>query len=597
MITKKRFFTKNGLITDNILLRSPDKTRNNEIEFNNSGQLIYSGDNGQIFQFNDVATGSIFKIGSSTEFLDIVKGGNITLTPDELVEVSKSLRIKSTLSIGAGSSSVNIFAVADSDNTEIMNIKQNGDVNISTISINSTETKITGDVNLADKITVDSDASATVDVAGSLVDITGNLDVSGDTNLGDASTDTTTITGIGKVNGSLTTKSDVTKAGGNAGTTFFAVTDSANSPMVQVRENGDVIVNNDFIVRADGKVEINGDVDIGNIFGVDGSSTVVVDITGDTFTVDGNFSVTGNVVLGDAATDDITINGSIDSNIIPKTDDTYDIGSTTKKWANVYAVDGFFTEITTTGDVVVGGDLTVNGTTTVVNSTEVNIGDNIIRLNANHTGTPTMNAGFEVERGDEADVKFTWNEASDTFTTNGQPLTAPTFNGDLNGNASTATALETARTIAITGQATGSASFDGTQNIEIDVTLSGSAALTDLESDTVTLKGSVELTASDQTTTALTPEVIATFAVADYAGGKFVIHARDTVTGHTYITELLLTHNGTIVAATEYGAVATLDELASYDGDISGGNVRLIATPVSSNSTVFTVYSTLMKIQ
>ena len=51
---------------------------------------------------------------------------------------------------------------------------------------------------------------------------------------------------------------------------------------------------------------------------------------------------------------------------------------------------------------------------------------------------------------------------------------SPTFNtvnADLSGNASTATALETAQTIAITGDVSGSASFDGSASISINATI------------------------------------------------------------------------------------------------------------------------------
>jgi hypothetical protein len=66
-------------------------------------------------------------------------------------------------------------------------------------------------------------------------------------------------------------------------------------------------------------------------------------------------------------------------------------------------------------DVYIGGNLTVSGTTTQVNSNQVNIGDNIIVLNADETGTPTQNAGFEIERGSVANRSLIWNETSDTW--------------------------------------------------------------------------------------------------------------------------------------------------------------------------------------
>ena len=65
-----------------------------------------------------------------------------------------------------------------------------------------------------------------------------------------------------------------------------------------------------------------------------------------------------------------------------------------------------------TGDVIIAGSLTVQGTTTTVNSTQVEIGDSVILLNALETGTPSASAGFEVERGTEANKSFLWNESA-----------------------------------------------------------------------------------------------------------------------------------------------------------------------------------------
>jgi hypothetical protein len=68
-------------------------------------------------------------------------------------------------------------------------------------------------------------------------------------------------------------------------------------------------------------------------------------------------------------------------------------------------------------EVVISGNLTVNGTTTSVNSNEVNIGDSIIKLNSDATGSATADAGFEVERGDDTNVSFIWDESEGYFST------------------------------------------------------------------------------------------------------------------------------------------------------------------------------------
>ena len=80
-------------------------------------------------------------------------------------------------------------------------------------------------------------------------------------------------------------------------------------------------------------------------------------------------------------------------------------------------VNSFTTAMTIADDgaVTIAGDLTVNGTTTTVNSNTVEIGDNIILLNRDETGTPSQNAGIEIERGTGTNVYLRWNETSDIW--------------------------------------------------------------------------------------------------------------------------------------------------------------------------------------
>jgi hypothetical protein len=72
-------------------------------------------------------------------------------------------------------------------------------------------------------------------------------------------------------------------------------------------------------------------------------------------------------------------------------------------------------------DLTVTGNLIVNGTTTTINTENVTIEDNILILNSNATGAPTVNSGVEVERGSATNVSIRWNESSDywEFTNDG----------------------------------------------------------------------------------------------------------------------------------------------------------------------------------
>ena len=98
--------------------------------------------------------------------------------------------------------------------------------------------------------------------------------------------------------------------------------------------------------------------------------------------------------------------------------------------------------MTASGNVVVQGNLTVNGTTTTVNSNTVAIGDSIMVLNNDETGTPSENGGFEIERGTSTNVSLLWNEGTDYWQINDGSTTskimtagnfAASFTGILDG--------------------------------------------------------------------------------------------------------------------------------------------------------------------
>jgi hypothetical protein len=89
------------------------------------------------------------------------------------------------------------------------------------------------------------------------------------------------------------------------------------------------------------------------------------------------------------------------------------------------------------------------------------------------------------------------------------------------------------------------------------------------------------------TTTATAQVSIAEYAHATYDGVKAVITADNG--SNRSITEILITHNGTVAIATEYGQLNTAAALASFDVDISGTDIRILATPAATTSTAFMV--------
>lgn len=143
--------------------------------------------------------------------------------------------------------------------------------------------------------------------------------------------------------------------------------------------------------------------------------------------------------------------------------------------------------VTLNDDVAITGNLTVSGTTTTVNSETISLADNIIALNSNFTsGSPTEDTGISVTRGGSASKTLLWDETNDKWTVGSETFVAATFEGALTGNvtgnvsgssgsttgnAATATALQTSRTIGLSGDVSGSGSFDGTGNLTITATI------------------------------------------------------------------------------------------------------------------------------
>jgi hypothetical protein len=66
-------------------------------------------------------------------------------------------------------------------------------------------------------------------------------------------------------------------------------------------------------------------------------------------------------------------------------------------------------------DIIISGNLTVNGTQTTVSTETLAIEDNIIVLNNGTSGTPSENAGIQVDRGSSDDVFLNWDESNDKW--------------------------------------------------------------------------------------------------------------------------------------------------------------------------------------
>ena len=113
---------------------------------------------------------------------------------------------------------------------------------------------------------------------------------------------------------------NLTWASGSANPVFSGIatfTDTADNTL------GDA---NTGAVQIDGGLGVNKNVTVGGNLNVQGYSEFVGVVT----------FKGGTINIGDNNTDNINVSGEFVSNLVPNTDDTYDIGITTQKWRDAY---------------------------------------------------------------------------------------------------------------------------------------------------------------------------------------------------------------------------------------------------------------------
>ncbi len=121
------------------------------------------------------------------------------------------------------------------------------------------------------------------------------------------------------------------------------------------------------------------------------------------------------------------------------------------------------------------------------------------------------------------------------------------------------------------------------------------SAVTGVGSAAQVVNTNLTLTSESATVASTSQTAVSSFAAASFRSAKLMVQVYDTVTGAVQVSELLVAHNGTTAYTTEYGVVFTgTAALASFDVDISSGNVRLLATRTTANSTQYKVGELLM---
>ena len=153
-----------------------------------------------------------------------------------------------------------------------------------------------------------------------------------------------------------------------------------------------------------------------------GSTDITINATVQANSVALGTDTTGDYVAGATAGSGITVGGSGGEGSSLTITNTGVLSLTgTANEVNVSASAGNVTiglpdDVTIGGNLTVTGDLTVSGSTTYLNTATLQVEDNKVVLNSNATGTPTVDAGIEVERGDYPNAELFWDESEGKWT-------------------------------------------------------------------------------------------------------------------------------------------------------------------------------------
>ena len=217
-------------------------------------------------------------------------------------------------------------------------------------------------------------------------------------------------------------------------------------------------------------------------------------------------------------------------------------------WTNVTNKPDPVITVTLTGDVTGTANTTLTDLASGTVSVSTTIAANSVALGTDTTGNYMVN----VAAGTDISVSHTQGEGSTATVSNTSTLDSVTGRGASTTN----------------GITVGSVTVDSVN----------------------TMDGTTSTVAST------TQTAVDLYLAANYAGAKLFISARDTVSGNTQMSELLITNTSTVASATEYGVVQTSGLIAAFDVDVSSGMVRLLVTGASTNSTKYQISMNAMMV-
>ena len=525
-------------------------------------------------------------VGISTFASDVRIHGKLDvdgdITYDEMTAVNSKVTGVSTVTDIRVDRNINVAGIA----TVTGALDANGGATIDNIQIG-----VTGDNEIdtaSGNLTIDSaGGTVTIDDAAA---ITGNLTVTGNTvlngtiDLGDATSDTITptarfdaalvpasdgaidlgtsaleyrdlyIDGTANIDSLVADTADIN--GGTADNVVIGGSTAAAGSFTTVAASSNLTVSGNGSVTGtfdvDGATTLDGltvaeGASFSSTLDVDGATTLdgltvaegatfssTLGVTGTT-TLAGQLDANGDVNLGNATTDSVTVTGRFDSDLLPIADGTSDLGSTSLEWQDLW-IDG-----TANIDSLVADTADINGGT---------VDGATIGANSASTGAfTTISASGNVDFNGDLDVDGTTN--LDVVDIDGAVDMATTltlagnadFNGDLDvdGTANLDVvdidgAVDMASNLVIAGNidANGNLDVDGTTDLDTTNVVGTLTVTGDIAADNVTVNGNTVSTSSGNLT-------------LDSAGGTVSVADNLTVSGNFTVNGTTNTVNSTTV--------------------------------------------------
>jgi len=249
-------------------------------------------------------------------------------------------------------------------------------------------------------------------------------------------------------------------------------TDNTNTNIIlDPNGTGKVEVEGDSLFRGDtvatgqirgATLQVDGNANIDGNITVDGSMTAGA-FTPSSITVSGAFVANGTVDLGDSSADTVTITGRIDSSIVPDATATYNLGSSSLRFATAYV-----TDLDASGDVTIGGNITIGDATTDSININADLNSNLI---------PNTHNTFDIG----STTKYYRDVFATTYTGTSSEI------GGLQTISNTIQSISTNSDITINPQGTGTFIVAGDTTINGGLTVSGSSDFDTITTDGLTI--------------------------------------------------------------------------------------------------------------